>query len=148
MTFLFDTNIILIYLRDQFAKQTIENIFNPFDLANVVLASVVTIGELKSFSLNNKWGKTKIQKMEELLLRCAVVDINTEDVLNRYAEIDAFSQGRLASKPLNLSARNMEKNDLWIPATASVLNATLLTTDNDFDHLNKEFLDVAKIELN
>ena len=42
----------------------------------------------------------------------------------------------------------MGKNDVWIAATASVLDATLLTTDNDFDHLNKEFLTVAKIDLN
>jgi predicted nucleic acid-binding protein len=41
----------------------------------------------------------------------------------------------------------MGKNDLWIAATASVLDATLLTTDNDFDHLQNEFLQVAKVDL-
>jgi len=39
----------------------------------------------------------------------------------------------------------MGKNDLWIAATASVLEATLLTTDFDFDHLKGVFLEVAKI---
>lgn len=42
----------------------------------------------------------------------------------------------------------MGKNDIWIAAAASVLNAALLTTDNDFDHLGDEFLTVAKIDLN
>lgn len=42
----------------------------------------------------------------------------------------------------------MGKNDIWIAAAASVLNAALLTTDNDFDRLGDEFLTVAKIDLN
>jgi tRNA(fMet)-specific endonuclease VapC len=41
----------------------------------------------------------------------------------------------------------MGKNDIWIAATASVLNAVLLTTDNDFDHLHDEFLTVARVDL-
>jgi predicted nucleic acid-binding protein len=40
----------------------------------------------------------------------------------------------------------MGKNDLWIAATSSVLNATLLTTDGDFDHLNGAYLTVIKID--
>lgn len=30
----------------------------------------------------------------------------------------------------------MGKNDVWIAATTKVAGATLLTTDNDFDHLS------------
>ena len=40
----------------------------------------------------------------------------------------------------------MGKNDIWIAATASVLDATLLTTDKDFDHLNNEFLNVIWLD--
>jgi len=36
----------------------------------------------------------------------------------------------------------MGKNDLWIAATAYTLNATLVTTDTDFDHLDGEFIEV------
>ncbi len=148
MIFLFDTNIILIYLRNILMKQKIESAFNPFGLNNSSSVSIVTIGELKSFTLKNKWGNRRIQELEEFLLRLVVVDINTEDVVNCYAEIDAFSQGRLDGRKSNFTARNMGKNDLWIAATASILDATLLTTDNDFAHLHNEFLQVAKIDLN
>ena len=129
-------------------KQRIDTAFTPFGLNNSSLVSIVTIGELKSFTLKNKWGKRRIQELEEFLLKFVIADINTENVVNRYAEIDAFSQGRLESKKSNFTARNMGKNDLWIAATASVLEATLLTTDNDFNHLHDEFLSVAKIDLN
>ena len=47
--------------------------------------------------------------------------------------------------PLGSSARNMGKNDLWIAATTHVLDLTILTTDNDFDHLDNVFIKVAKV---
>ncbi len=72
------------------------------------------------------------------------LDIHVETVINRYAEIDAFSQNRLVDHPLGMSARNMGKNDLWIAATASVLGATLVTTDNDFTHLDNHFLTLKR----
>ncbi len=148
MIFLFDTNIILIYLREQFAKQIIETVYNPFNVANKLVISVISIGELRAISIRNKWGSSRIQKMELFLKKFAIIDINKQDILNCYAEIDAFSQGKLESKKSNFTARNMGKNDIWIAATASVLDATLLTTDNDFNHLHDEFLQVAKIDLN
>jgi len=84
--------------------------------------------------------------LERFIKKFLIADINVETIIERYAEIDAFSQGKLAGKPLSGSARNMGKNDLWIAATTSVLNAKLLTLDNDFDHLKNEFIELEKIE--
>jgi tRNA(fMet)-specific endonuclease VapC len=39
----------------------------------------------------------------------------------------------------------MGKNDLWIAATASLLNLKLVTTDGDFDHLDSSFLSLHKV---
>jgi len=41
----------------------------------------------------------------------------------------------------------MGKNDVWIAATASILDITLITTDKDFNHLDKEYLDLKLIDL-
>ena len=139
MNFVFDTNIILNYLKDSPIKKIIENKYDPFGSDNTSIVSVISIGELKAFSLKNNWGNPRILKMNNIIKDFVIADINTEDIVDRYAEIDAFSQGRLNGKVSNFSARNMGKNDIWIAATASVLDATLLTTDNDFDHLDKEF---------
>lgn len=121
--------------------------FAPLDVSNNAVISVVTVGEIRAIALKNGWGAKRIGKIEDLLIQVVIADINSEDVINRYAEIDAFSQGRLDGKVSNFTARNMGKNDIWIAATASVLDATLLTTDNDFHHLHDEFLSVAKIDL-
>ncbi len=81
-----------------------------------------------------------------MLDKSVVLDINDFQVLNAYARIDAFSQGKLPQKE-KFSARNMGKNDLWIAATAHVYDLTLITTDDDFDHLDGEFLDLKKVDV-
>jgi tRNA(fMet)-specific endonuclease VapC len=108
----------------------------------------VSLGELKSIALMNNWGENKIQKLEQLFDELLVADIHNEKVVEKYAEIDAFSQGKLKKNPLSFSSRNMGKNDLWIAATASSLSATLLTSDGDFEHLDSTFLKVAKFAPN
>jgi len=85
--------------------------------------------------------------MESFFAQLLIADINTERIIRRYAEIDAFSQNKLPGKALHFTARNMGKNDLWIAATTSVLGATLLTTDADFDHLDEVFLDLGKVQV-
>ena len=78
-----------------------------------------------------------------------IYPIRTRTIIDAYAKIDAYSQGKLASKPLplNMSARNMGKNDIWIAATAHVTQATLLTTDKDFNHLAGYFIDLQYIDM-
>ena len=73
--------------------------------------------------------------------------LDTNILLHYLREIDAFSQGKLKDRPISISARNMGKNDLWIAATASILNATLLTTDLDFNHLHNVFLNLECIKV-
>jgi tRNA(fMet)-specific endonuclease VapC len=147
MIYLLDTNIIIAYLRNNATAMFIEKTYSPLKNDFSPSISAVTLGELKSLALQNNWGEKRLNYLDEILQEVIVIDINSEDILNRYAEIDAFSQCRLEGKLSNFTARNMGKNDLWIAATASVLDATLLTTDNDFDHLQNEFLQVAKIDL-
>jgi predicted nucleic acid-binding protein len=105
-----------------------------------------TKAELMSIARQNHWGGKKIRQLEAQLAKLIIIDINEADqsMMEAYATIDAFSQGRLEDKPLGTSARNMGKNDLWIAATAHVTNSALITTDGDFDHLNGHFVQLIK----
>ena len=87
--------------------------------------------------------------LNALLNQFLIVPIEAMDLVNKYAEIDAFSQGNLSGNPLpaGITSRNMGKNDLWISATAAITQSALLTTDNDFDHLEKVYFDLIKIPL-
>ncbi len=146
MTYLLDTNIILNLIRKTPLADKIRAEFNTTNTAPILLISVASEGEIRSLSMQNKWGVKKLEQMQIALLSFVIIPIESQDLILRYAEIDAYSQGKLDGKtlPVGLSSRNMGKNDLWIAATASVLQAKLLTTDADFDHLKGVFLDVEK----
>lgn len=116
---------------------------------NKIMLSVVSHGELQSLAIQWKWGDKKRMRLRYLVSKFVVYPIKVEAVINAYAQIDAFSQGKLADRPLppGTSARNMGKNDIWIAATAHATQATLLTTDHDFDHLHTSFLDLDRVNV-
>ena len=145
MNYLLDTNILVHLVRKSPVKARVEEEFHLMDAQNTLLVSVVSLGEIRSLAIQNHWGQRRLDILEEILKQYLVADINSEDVIERYAEIDSFSQGKLLGRPLGLTARNMSKNDLWIAATASALEATLITTDTDFEHLDGVFLNLAQI---
>ncbi|NUN99309.1 MAG: PIN domain-containing protein [Saprospiraceae bacterium] len=145
MIYLFDSNIVLHYIRQSAVMMQIERDFNPFGPDNESWLCVVSKGELRSIAIQNQWGALRRQQLEDLMNDFYPADIFSEEMIDAYAEIDAFSQGRLPNKSLSMSARNMGKNDLWIAATAHVLGAKLLITDADFNHLNGVFLDLMKV---
>jgi tRNA(fMet)-specific endonuclease VapC len=145
MTYFFDTNIILAYLRQNRIADTVTAILILTE-TNRVYISVVTIGEIWSIATQNNWGSARRTKLEELLDSYIQISVVENELLIRYAEIDAFSQNKLPNHPLGDSARNMGKNDLWIAASASLLSASLITTDKDFDHLHGRFIEVIWID--
>ena len=148
MIYVLDTNVILAYLRKHSIWDLIELQLGIFETDSDVYIPAVVIGELRSLAVQNKWGFNKRRELDIFVKEFTIMDFITEEIIASYAEIDAFSQGRLEEKPLKGSSRNMGKNDLWIAATASVLNATLITTDKDFQHLHTHFLEVAYFDIN
>jgi tRNA(fMet)-specific endonuclease VapC len=98
--------------------------------------------------LQRGWGVNKLVALEALLKKFLIADIHVKDIIESYAAIDAFSQVKLTSKPLSMSARSMGKNDLWIAATAHVLGLPLLTSDKDFHHLDTAYLKLEYVDLN
>jgi predicted nucleic acid-binding protein len=132
--YLFDTNILLLCIRSDQRWLTLVESLNLDRSYNFI--SVVSVGELWSLAFRNNWGSRLLKELNQLLEQFIVLDINVENVIQSYAQIDAFSQGKLKEYPLELTARNMGKNDLWIAATASAYKLKLLTTDTDFDHLH------------
>ena len=146
MKFLLDTNMLLLYLREDYLALEFESQFQLFDNQNLALISIVSKGELFALALKNNWGSRRIQQLEQFLEQFFTIDIAAEDIIQEYARIDAFSQGKLKNHPTNFSARNMGKNDIWIASTASIVDAKLVTTDKDFDHLQNHFLDIILLK--
>jgi tRNA(fMet)-specific endonuclease VapC len=137
MTILCDTNICVLLLRGGVTAQTLTALYLPNLPPASVYVSVVTVGELYSLAIQWNWGPTRWDAIDEFLQRTIVIDINDDLLLMTYARLDvlALQQGK-----------TLGKNDLWIAATASLLNLTLLTTDADFDCLGTSGLQVIRID--
>ncbi|MCU0353403.1 MAG: type II toxin-antitoxin system VapC family toxin [Cytophagales bacterium] len=140
MALLYDTNALLLIVRDR--TGTVRRILNPHSDDESICE--VTVAEIKSIALRNAWGAKNNAALDAALSRLYILDISDENIINRYVEIDAFSQLKHPSlKGSFATPRNMGKNDLWIAATASFHQLRLVTTDKDFDHLDNVFVDVS-----
>jgi tRNA(fMet)-specific endonuclease VapC len=87
-----------------------------------------------------------VQILEDFFQSVRIIGIS-DLLLPTYIGIDAYSQRNhpdYEKYPFS-TPRNMGKNDLWIAATASLLNLKLVTTDGDFDHLDSSFLSLHKV---
>jgi len=146
MNFVLDTNIILHYLKDTEKKKWLSKIVGPLQQGNTPIISVVSVAEIKALAAKNSWGNKRMLAIEEFLKELIIIDIKYNELIDAYVQIDTFSQGKSEEMPLNVSSRNMGKNDLWIAATTLLTNSKLITTDNDFKHLNDTFFEVILIE--
>jgi predicted nucleic acid-binding protein len=143
--FILDTNILMAYLKADtklFNQVSVDNNLDEEDA--FIMISSITKGEILSLALQNKWGERKVSILTKLLNEFIIIDIagNDDNLLNAYAEIDAFSLKRHPTKKLKGSAKPMGKNDMWIASTAFATNATLLTADAKFMHLNDVFIHI------
>ncbi len=126
--YLLDTNILLAYVRWQALAQYIEATHQLGTQQPAPIISIVSEAEIRVLAAQNQWGAFKRRMLEEKLLDfLTIIPIPYKDVLAAYVEIDDYSRRH---------GRFMGKNDVWIAATARVEQATILTTDRDFDHLH------------
>lgn len=144
MNLLLDTNILVYLARARDANKIID--FISAEVSNLYV-SVVSVAEIRSLAVRNKWGKSRLDFIESFWDGMNVVEI-TQLYVNAYAQIDAFSQ-RLNPDFVDYpfaTPRNMGKNDLWIASLAALLGLALVTTDGDFDHLHDVFFPVRRIK--
>jgi predicted nucleic acid-binding protein len=146
MTYIWDTNILLHALRKPDFLRQLNQKYNFDDNTNEVYISAVSVGEIHSIALRNRWGDARMKALNELLQTLEALPITDHPFLiGLYAEIDVFSQSHHPTLPLMTTARKMGKNDLWIAATTAFAQGTLISTDNDFEHLKDSFILFEKI---
>jgi predicted nucleic acid-binding protein len=147
-TYVLDTGAILGYAKGADYAKYIDKTYSISVPPNIGVISVVTIGEMLSLAKQRDWGHVKALALHQMLNTIPTIDIHNQRIFDTYAEIDAYSQGKYTppNLPAVSSARNMGKNDIWIAATSVVLNASLVTTDQHFNHLNGKYMTVIYID--
>jgi tRNA(fMet)-specific endonuclease VapC len=144
MNLLLDTNILMYGVRT--ARQ--KDFFSWINPDNAIFyLSIVTVAEVKSIAIQNKWSSKKMLILDYIINKCQVIDVS-DYLLSSYIEIDTYSQRKnpnFTDYPF-ATHRNMGKNDLWIASTAAFLGLALVTTDLDFYHLHDVFLEIRQID--
>jgi predicted nucleic acid-binding protein len=132
-----DTNILLYWLRGKAAGVKLKTDYDLGARRPRPIVPVVVKAEIKSLALQCEWGSAKLHALDALLRELPIADISSEAVIDAYARLDNESRKL---------GRRMGKNDLWIAALAAVLNAVVVTTDHDFDHLHPQYVAVERID--
>lgn len=104
------------------------------------------MGEIDAFTKKFKLEERRKKNLQRILEGLRVIGLNHKELVSKYGDIDAFSQGKLVNTGIKFSSKNMGKNDIWIAATASVFDLKLFTTDKDFHHLAQEYLKLEYID--
>lgn len=147
MDYLLDTNIIVIYSRDNKLSEKIEEKYEIFSGDNRLFISVVTLGEIDAFIKKFKLGERRKRNFNKILEGVVSIGLNHRKLISKYGDIDAYSQGKISHEGEKFSSKNMGKNDIWIAATASTFNLKLFTTDKDFNHLSGKYVDLEFIDI-
>jgi tRNA(fMet)-specific endonuclease VapC len=100
------------------------------------LYSTVSEGEILALSRYWKWGRTKRDRLQQLLAELVRVDAGLREIIEAYADLHANS----LSHGLNLG-----DNDMWIAATGRVAGAVVLTTDSDFQRVPPAFVRIEYV---
>jgi predicted nucleic acid-binding protein len=98
MNYLFDTNILVYFIRKHPLGDTIIQKFDPFGPQNLTMISIVTQGEILSLCHIFGWGEQKKISLTKLLNQFLIIPIEAKDIVDVYAEIDAFCKGKLHNK--------------------------------------------------
>lgn len=98
--FVLDTGIVLGYVRAAGYAEYVERKYGLFNPPNIPLISIVSKGEIYSLAIQFTWGAAKLKALNELLRKLPVVDVNDDQILHRYAEIDAYSLSKDPARPL------------------------------------------------
>lgn len=135
--YLLDTSVLLHLVRGGDLGRFIRRTYELDVVIRRPLISIVTHGEILAIADRQSWGGARRAVLVSMLGNLITLDLNDPVVLDRYVAVDRASRGARGG------ARILSHNDMWIAATAAAAGATLLTSDQDFKHLQPE---VCRVE--
>jgi predicted nucleic acid-binding protein len=80
MTLLFDTNIVLDFLRNGSIISSIDDKYDLNSEKTILAISAVTIGELNALALKRNWGEKRKNKLKDDLKKFLVIPVNSKDI--------------------------------------------------------------------
>ena len=128
--YVLDTSVLLNLIRGKELGQQIDAAFGLRAAMYRHTISIVTHGEMKVLAERSNWGIEKRDALDVSLNSLVTVNIDSEPLVEAYVLVEE------ACRNAPHGPRKMGQNDMWIAATALVCDLPIVTTDNDFSHLN------------
>ncbi len=119
-----DTNTAVEFFRNN--KELIEKI----SAYKTIYLPITVVGELLFGALNSAKSKEKLAETRNFINDCKILNINYI-VAEKYAQI---------RENLKRKGKPIPENDIWIAATCSASNISLITNDKHFNNIDKKFL--------
>ena len=138
--YVLDTSTLLNLIRGKELGQQIDAAFGLRTAMYRHTISIVTHGEMRVLAERNKWGAQKRDALDIALDSLVTVNIDSEPLVEAYVPIEEACR----NAPLN--PRTMGQNDMWIAATALPCDLPIITTDDDFNHLNGRLITVHWVD--
>jgi tRNA(fMet)-specific endonuclease VapC len=139
-TYVLDTSALLHLIRGKELGEQLDRAFGLRDALYRHTISIVTHGELKALAERNGWGDQKKDILQKALDELVTVDVASRSIVAAYVRVEA------ANRTAQGGERKMGHNDMWIAATSLVLGLPLITTDEDFRHLNGQLITVHWVD--
>lgn len=136
---LLDTNVFVNLVRGNDIGRHIERQYSLSKRPERPLLSSVVRGEIKGLARYWGWGPRKLDELQKILDELVPVSAGEAPIVDAYAALYA---------QLTPAGIKLGENDLWIAATAQAANATLLTTDSDFERLPPGTVSVERVDPN
>jgi tRNA(fMet)-specific endonuclease VapC len=139
-TYVLDTSTLLNLIRGRELGEQIDKAFGLRQALYRHTISIVTHGELRAMARRRSWGDEKQRVLANALDELVTVDISNSSVIDAYVLVEH------ACRTAPGGERKMGQNDMWIAATAVVAGLPLITTDDDFNHLNGRLITVHWVD--
>lgn len=119
-----DTNMAIEFIK---GNQKVKDKLSKF---NVTYLPITVVGELLFGAINSGKKEKKLLETKIFIEKCEILNINYI-VAEKYAEI---------RESLKLKGKPIPENDIWIAATCSANNISLITNDKHFNNIDQKFL--------
>lgn len=139
-TYVLDASAVLNLIRGKELGRQIDHAYGLRAAIHRHTISIVTHAELRVLAERNSWGAPKKDALSAALDQLVTVNVDTQAI------VDAYVRVAEASRSVPSGERRMGHNDMWIAATALVCGFPLITTDEDFNHLNPKLITVYWVD--
>lgn len=139
-TYVLDTSTLLNLIRGKELGQQIDSAFGLRTAMYRHTISIVTHGEMKVLAERNNWGEQKRDALAVALDSLVTINIDSEPLVEAYVRVEKACRNAPGSE------RKMGQNDMWIAATALLCDLPIITTDDDFNHLNGRLITVHWVD--